>query len=504
MPERQIAGIDLGSNSFHMVLGQVGKHGGIRIIDRHKEYIRLAEGLDENNRLSQEAIDRGLECLRRFADRLTSVPKGQFRCVGTNTLRRARNGDDLLGPGTEILGQEIEVISGLEEARLIYRGVQLDNGQQGRRLVVDIGGGSTEVILGDLNGPQVMDSLHMGCVSTTTMFFPDGRLNRAGMEASALDVERKLAKLYQRFCSNFDFALGSSGTLNVLGRILSQSYGTHGVVTRSGLEALTKDLISCGTIEAYHHPEVSNDRRRVLPGGVAVLRGVMDCLRIDSIRPVSTALREGLMVDLVGRASGESPRATTIDRMQRRFEVDLPQAKRVQAMALKLFDCVAPVWFPEPGEQRRLLSDAARLHEVGLFMGFSGYQKHGAYLVANSDLPGFSRDRQRTLAGLILCHRGRFSESRLQRFRLGGAVDMRLALLLRVAVRLNRGRRDGDPFPLSVTAEGNGLTLCFSPGWLDAHNLTRADLEAEQRRCIEAGIELHLESQHDATDHEFP
>lgn len=491
---RQIAGIDLGSNSFHMVLGQMGPDGDIRIVDRHKEYVRLAEGLDGHNVLSKTAITRALDCLERFAQRLRSVPPELRRCVGTSTLRRARNGHTLIKRGSEVLGCEIAVVSGLEEARLVYKGVMLSNATPGRRMVIDIGGGSTEVCVGDLQGPQNMDSIHLGCVSATRSHFGSGRIKEKTMRRACLDARRKLSEVAGRLDGAFDFALGSSGTINAIGRVLTASYGTNGLVTRKALKALKKDLVASERIGRFDHHEISSGRSEVFAGGVAVLDGVMAALGLRELTPVPTALREGLLVELTGRAGGLDPRPLSVSRCQTRFDVDLDQAQRVTQTALAVFEQVSESWFEHrTRDLERLLSEAAALHEVGLFMGLSGFHKHGAYLISNCDLPGLSVQDQRALAALILCQRGRFSPERLERFRLAKAVDLRLALVLRIAIRLNRTRQHLSLPDIGAHTDGaHTLCLTFPEGWLEAHALTQADLEAERVRCREVSLDLRF------------
>ena len=487
---RQYAGIDLGSNSFHMVLASANPTGRLRMIDRHKEYVRLAAGLDEHNDLSTEAINAGLECLERFADRLVEVPRSQIRCVGTNTLRRARNADEFLARGEAILGRRIEVVSGREEARLVYQGVLLDEPQPGSRLVIDIGGGSTEVIMGTEEGPHELDSMHFGCVSTTARFFPDGQVSNAAMRAAILNAKRQLQHLYPDFRRRFDLALGSSGTINCIGRIVTDLFQTRGVITRSALHRLERLVLDAKVVGGFSHPEVSPNRSLVLAGGIAVLQGVMSALKLESIRPVATALREGLLVELIGRERHGDRREETVANLERQFDLDRAQATRVERTALSLFD-QAPSW-ADHGRQdaRDLIRWAARLHEVGMFMGFSGYQKHSAYLVANCDLPGFSLDKQRAIAALVLCHRGQISSRRLDRFKLSGVFYPRLMALLRVAVRLNR-RRSDRPLPqVTLRAHADQIELIFPSGWLAEHPLAELDMESEQRRCAEAGLKL--------------
>lgn len=494
MATRDIAGVDLGSNSFHLVLGRVTTEGHVQVLDRHKETVRLASGLQPDGTLSADALERADACLARFSERIRGIDREALRCVGTSTLRRAKNAHVLLEAGARRLGREIEVISGLEEARLIYAGVLSDVSWPGRRLVLDIGGGSTEIIVGDQNGPEALQSFPFGCVVLTQECFADGRVDADRMLRATRTVQRRMRPWSRVPLAKHAFSLGSSGTILTAARLMSSDGHTLEAFSRASLQRLIERLVDAGHANAFKAPALSEQRRPVLAGGLAVLAGVMDALAIDEMSPVESALREGLLAELVGESPDGARRERTMRSFERRFDVDREQADRVAQTALGLLADAGPEWVGRDRfDAQGALVYAARLHESGLSLALEGYHKHGAYLIANSDMPGFSVRRQREIAALVLAHRGRFDDERLARFRLQGATSRRLMLLLRLAVRLHRSRTN-DPHPaVRLAADGDRVVLRFPNGWLDAHPLTQLDLEAEVTRCASVGITLGLD-----------
>jgi exopolyphosphatase/guanosine-5'-triphosphate,3'-diphosphate pyrophosphatase len=491
-PPRSVAAVDLGSNSFHLVIGRVvGEE--LSVLDRLREPVRLAGGLDEHGRLAEEAVERALGCLERFAQRLRDIPRGHVRAVGTNTLRRAGPAGHLLSRLRRALGVPIEILPGPEEARLIYLGVAHDLAQEeGRRLVVDIGGGSTECILGERFTALFTDSLQMGCVSYSMRYFPEGRITRKAFEKATIAARLELETIEQRFRgTGWRDCVGSSGTILAVAGILRQAGWTEGDVRPAGLKRLRKALITAGSTGALALADLSEDRVPVLPGGLAILIAVFESLGIESMRTSKAALREGLLYDLIGRIRHEDVRDRTIRSLSERYSVDQAQAARVEATALALLEQAADGLEVEREAAAHVLSWAARLHEIGLAVAYSGHQKHGAYILANTSLPGFSREDQELLAALVRGHRRKLTRE------LFGTLPpfhrelaFRLALLLRLAVRLHRARSPRPLPALGLAAAGARLDLAFPPGWLDAHPLTRADLEEEAGILAGVGIEL--------------
>jgi exopolyphosphatase/guanosine-5'-triphosphate,3'-diphosphate pyrophosphatase len=487
-----LAAVDLGSNSFHMVIARVD-HGGVQIVDRIREPVRLAAGLQDDGSLDEESRERALKCLTIFGQRLRDFGAEQVRAVGTNTLRKARNSRKLLKDAAEALGHQIEIIPGREEARLIYLGVSHGiAGAPARRLVVDIGGGSTEFIIGDAFEPVSVHSMYMGCVGFTKQFFDDGKISRKRMNKAKLaaglelqPVEKKLRK------AGWERAYGASGTIRSVAAILNEAGWAHGTITVEGLDKLEDAMLTAGRLEKVELPALDADRRLVLAGGVAILSTVFERLGIDEMWVSPTALREGLLYDMLGRIHDEDPRDRTIAMLCNRYSIDQGHADRVQATALGLLGQVVDDWQLQSADAAHALAWAAQLHEIGLAVNYTGHHKHGAYLVASSDLPGFSCDEQALVAALVRGHRRKLDESFFETLPVElGTTAMRLCALLRVAVLLNRNR---DPEVVSlphVSANGNGLQLTFNEEWLAAHPLARADLEREQRLIKPSGLRL--------------
>lgn len=498
MPARakQLAAVDLGSNSFHMLIARV-RSGQLEVIDRLKERVQMAAGFDDSNNLTAEAMDRGIACLERFGQRLRDLDSVDVRAVGTNTLRKAKNSAEFLERAEQALGHPIDVISGHEEARIIYLGVAHSLADDtGRRLVVDIGGGSTEFIIGERFEPKLVQSVHVGCVSHTLRFFADGRLRREAFReastAARVEIET-FEREYRRM--GWVSAVGSSGTVSAIDDILRANGWGDGGITRAGLRQLREHLITAGRLSKVSLPGLSPERLGVLPAGLAILQGAFKSLKIDRMSVSPGAMREGLLYDTIGRNTHEDVRVRTIESLVERYAVDRRHASCVEATALRCLDQVCMAWELHHPDHRWLLSWACRLHEVGLSLSYSGYHKHGAYIVANSDMAGFSRGAQRQLATLIELHRRRIKPVLLDQLRelADGEAGARLAVLLRLAVTLNRSR-DPQPLPpFQITAAGQAVQLRFGPEWLQKRPLTRADLANEREYLRAAGFELSFE-----------
>ncbi len=489
-----VAAVDLGSNSFHLIVARpVG--GEIHVIDRLRERVALAEGLDERKRLTREARQRALSCLELFGQRLRHMPHGSVRAVGTNTLRQARNGRAFLGQAEQRLGHPVEVISGREEARLVYLGVSHTiEVQEGRRLVVDIGGGSTECIIGEGFEPLEADSLYMGCVSFSRRFFPDGVISSDAMDAAQLAASLEVQSIAQRFKRvGWTGVAGSSGTIRAVESILRAQGLSDDGITEKGLRKLRKAMIAVGHADKLAFDGMPSDRAPVLAGGVAIVLALFEMLGIERMATSSGALREGLLYDLLGRMQQKDVRERTIRLFSARHHVDMDQAERVAATALRMLAQVAESWDLEGATHQKLLGWAARLHEVGISVSHSGYHKHGAYLLEHSDMPGFSREEQVKLAALVLCHRRKLRKSVFGALPEGDALPtLRLCLLLRLAVRLDRGRSEESVPEVRLEARKKALELTFPAGWLEAHPLTVADLGEEAATLEAAGYRLRF------------
>jgi exopolyphosphatase/guanosine-5'-triphosphate,3'-diphosphate pyrophosphatase len=490
-----VAAVDLGSNSFHMIVARVEANDHLQVVDRLKEMVRLGGGLDENKYLSGETQQRALECLRRFGQRVRDFQPGAVRALGTNTLRQARNAGEFLELATDALGHPIDIIAGREEARLVYLGVAHSVAASGeRRLVVDIGGGSTEMIIGEGFEARDTESLHMGCVSVSQSCFPRGEITAKNWRAAVTAARQELRPLVHRYTTaGWERVIGASGTILTTERVLRELGWSEGGITPAGLAKLRDALLDAGRAERLDLDGLSKERAPVFAGGVAVLTGVFEALGVARMDVSSGALREGALYDLVGRIRHEDIRDRSIGVFVNRYQVDTEQAARVAGTAAQLFDAVAVNWglSDEDGDYLRW---AAQLHEIGQGVAHSGYHKHGAYLVENADLAGFSRHEQEVLALLVRTHRRKFTAKLFEPLASGLRPRvMRLAALLRLAVVLQRGR-GADEVPLDSLAAANGtLTLTLEKGWQDRYPLTQADLKNEQKAFKGVNIGLGLE-----------
>jgi exopolyphosphatase/guanosine-5'-triphosphate,3'-diphosphate pyrophosphatase len=491
-----LAAVDLGSNSFHMV---VARHllGQLRVVDRLREVVRLAEGLDGKGGLRPDVRERALACLARFGQRLRDIPPERVRAIATNTVRQLAAPQGFLVPAETALGHAIEVVSGREEARLIYHGVAHAQppkpGQ--RRLVIDIGGGSTECIIGRGFVPLERESLQVGCVATTRRFFADGKLTTRRWRQAAAEVGvefQQFASVYRAL--GWQEAIGSSGTNKAIGAICAELGLTKGAVTAEALPVLRDRVIAAGRIEDIELPGLAEDRRPVIAGGILVLEAAFEALGLQRMAVSRAAMREGVLHDLVGRASDNDPRDASVAALMQRYAIDAAQAARVEATALRLFDQVAVAWGLN-ADDRAMLGWAARLHEIGLVIAHSQHQVHGAYLLAHSDIAGFSQQEQRFLAALVRAHRRRVPRTVFDALpdRLLPAAR-RSTALLRLAALLHRAH-ETDPVPrLEASAKGEALSLSLDRDWLEARPLLATDLEGEPDDVAKLGIALSVDA----------
>ena len=489
-----LAALDLGSNSFHMVVAQMVL-GQLRVVDRLRETVRMAEGLDGFGGLAPEVHDRALDCLSRFGQRIADIPPQRVRAVATNTVRQMRVPENFLLPAETALGHAIDVISGREEARLVYLGVaHAQPPKDGQlRLVIDIGGGSTECIIGSGLDAIERESLQAGCVGSTRRFFANGKLSRKRWNAALTEVTAE----FQQFASvyrslGWDEAIGSSGTNKAIGEICAAMKLTKGAVTAEALPQLRERLLQAERIEDIDLPGLSADRRPIIAGGVLVLEAVFTALGLQRMAVSKAALREGVLYDMLGRGGADDPRDTSVTALMQRYGIDNAQARRVETTVLQLFDQVARDWKLD-GDDRQMLSRAARLHEIGLAIAHSGYHVHGAYILEHSDIAGFSQQEQRFLAALVRTHRRGIPKSAFEMIpdRLLSNAR-RSAALLRLAVLLHRSH-DNEHMPaLQLDASGGVLTLALDKRWLQARPLLRADLEGEPEDMLGLGVQLRL------------
>ncbi len=492
-PGEAVAAVDLGSNSFHMIVAEY-RPDGLVVLDRLREMVRLASGMDPAAGLSGSAQARALACLRRFGERLASFHTRQVRAVGTNALRRAANPDDFLARAERELGHPIHVISAAEEARLIYAGVSYSLPPvPDTRLVADIGGGSTELVVGRGEQPITLTSAGVGCGMLTDRYFARGALGLKRVGAARTEALRKLEPAAGVLSDHpWQHAVGASGSIRAVAAVAERLGLAEGsVLSRSTVDVLYERLASASHLEAVQLPGLSKDRRLIFPAGLVVLNAIFKLLAVERMRVVSTALREGLLLDLVGRLSNHDVREVSVSQFAARLRANPSQAERVAATAKRLYHSLAPDWLEDAPEEAKLLDWAARLHEVGLAIAHAGYHRHGAYMLKHAELAGFSREEQQRLALIVGAQRKSFPEADFRGLpRRWRRSTRRLAIVLRLAVLLNRARSGDGLLPITARGHDRMIDIAFPSQWLAEHPLSAADLEFERRRLDAAGYDL--------------
>ncbi|WP_278653300.1 exopolyphosphatase [Pandoraea pnomenusa] len=494
-PTPLLAAVDLGSNSFRLIIGRVEEtSAGTQIyqVDALREPVRLAAGLNAEKYLDHPSQQRGWDVLKRFGERLRGFHPDQVRAVATNTLRVAKNAQDFLGEAQRALGFPIEVIAGREEASLIYAGAAHSVPTcPGNRLVVDIGGGSTEFIIGEDYEPIIMESLYIGCVSHSRQFFPSGNVDEYAMKQAELAARREIQIISAPYRdAGWSQAIGSSGTARALAELLEANGfndgGVHGL-TRGGLERLKRALIKAENANRLKLSGLKQDRIPVLPGGLSIMLSVFNELEVEHMETTDAALRLGVMYDLLGRTQHQDMRAVTVEQFVRRYGVDRAQAERVGRLAIALYRQL-PVAGEDADDGREddeaLLSWAASLHEMGLSISHSAYHKHSAYIGSNADMPGFSRPDQARLAELLLGHVGKLGKLAAQ----AQQVDWQLLFCLRLAVLFCRRRTDALPDSIEVERLGDGFQVSVPRVWIEANPLTDYSLQREAQEWEKIGM----------------
>ncbi|UPR35699.1 guanosine-5'-triphosphate,3'-diphosphate diphosphatase [Vibrio cyclitrophicus] len=485
------AAIDLGSNSFHML---VVRHidGNVQTMAKIKRKVRLAAGLDENNALSTEAMQRGWDCLSLFAERLQDIPKENIRIVGTATLRTAINVDIFLEKANQILGYDINVISGEEEAATIYKGVAHTSGGSGRRLVVDIGGASTEMIIGEGFSAKALTSLKMGCVTWLERHFKDRQLTATNFNNAIEAAKSTLTPILNSYTDiGWDVCVGASGTVQALQEIML-AQGMDEVITHAKLKRLQKQAMITERLEELEIEGLTLERALVFPSGLSILIAIFELLEIDSMTLAGGALREGLAYEMVDELRQDDIRARTIKSVQSRYQMDVSYGEQVAVVAQTLLDQAgAETWVSEP-QAGVLLQTAAKLHEIGLTIDFKKGGEHSAYLLQNLDLPGFTRAQKHYLGELTRRYREQLT-SLPEQHAISGTSSKRILRILRLAILLTHRRNPALEPEFKLATDGNNLTLTLSKQWLADNPLTAAELEIESNRQTDIGWPLNIE-----------
>lgn len=493
MHRQLIAAVDMGSSSFRMIVARVEELNGqsqIYIIDTLREPVRLGAGLNAQKYLDEPAQERALGALSRFGERLRSFKPNEVRAVATNAVRVARNSEEFIAKAEVVLGFPIDVISGVEEARLVYCGVahQLPIGQ-GRRLVVDIGGGSTEFIIGEDYEPQVMESLYIGCVSTAQQHFADGSIHPKGMKNAIMAARKEVTVLRRQILDmGWTHAIGSSGTARALAEICTSNGFTGHGISAEGLRLIREHVTAAGHLDHITLEGLKLDRLPMMPGGLAVMSAVFEELEIDHMEVTDGALRQGLLYDMLGRQHNEDMREITVAQFQHRYKIDTKHAGKVKLLAEILFSQLLKHQ-PDLNEQLPMLRWAALLHEIGLSIGHNGHHKHAAYILSNADMPGFSKREQLLLSTWVLAHNGKLGK-------VGDiantAMHWAAPMCLRLAALFLR-RREVEALPeLKIKLLAQGIQISIPRNWLLSHPLSQYSLETEVEQWQRIGLNLEL------------
>lgn len=490
-----VAAVDLGSNSFHMIICSL-KDGKLQVIDRLREMVRLAAGLDHNRNLDQITQEKALACLERFGQRISNFPPNSVSIVGTNTLRLARNSQQFLIKAEKALGHPIHIISGIEEARLIYQGVAHSlAGNANNRFVMDIGGGSTEYIIGQQNIPHTKESLNMGCVTVSQNFFKKGKISKKAFKKATLFAEQHLEPFQSKFNSrNWDEAIGASGSLKAISNVLQTSGWSDNGITLDGLEQLVAQLLKFSHYNEMAFPALSLERRPVFIGAVVIVYATFRALNIEQMTVSDGALREGLVYDLLGRIYNHDIRSQTSRIIAERYHTDQKHSEQIKETILYMVQQLQehPCFKDNPASLQ-FLEWAAELHEIGFEIAHSHFHKHSAYIIENGDLAGFSKQDQLLLSKLVRSQRKKLS---LERFDDLPAPWRQyapiMAIVFRLASLLHRNRHNPRP-DFKIAIENNNILLQFPEQWLDHSPLTQADLEQETQYLKEAKFNLIFE-----------
>lgn len=492
LPEH-IAAIDLGSNSFHMVIASTA-HGEIRTLDRLGEKVQLAAGLNSKGELSDKAQERALDCLRRFRERISQFDSSVIQIIATNALRVAKNRKAFIRAAEEIMNCPIEIVSGREEARLIYLGVAHTlSDDEGKRLVIDIGGGSTELIIGERFETVALESLHMGCVSYREYFFPKGKLSSDAFGLAITRASQELLNIKKQYRSlGWHSCVGSSGSIKAVLNVLELLGLAEEEITLSALKKLKSKLIKLGHIDKLTELGIKSERISIFVPGFCILYACFKVFDIKKMSYTNGALREGVLYDMVGRIKHEDVRERTISSLQSRYGIDQTHADYVQETVLHAYHQVAAKWDIDDPENEQLLKWASHTHEIGLTISHTQHHKHGAYLILHSDLPGFSRLKQIHLSTLIRSHRRKFSNETFESMKPQERdTILKLCVLFRLACVLTSARISSER-SFKLKGKGKDLQLSLDEEWLNSHPLTLANLKQEQDYLLKQGFKLNL------------
>lgn len=490
---QRVAALDIGSNSFHLVVARIVA-GAVQIVHRVKQKVRLADGLVDG-RLDDAAMQRGLNTLSVIAESLKGFEPDSVKIVATHTLRKAKNAHNFLVHAKRVIPYPIEIISGTEEARLIYSGVAHTQHTDGKRLVVDIGGGSTEFIIGEGFDEYLCRSIQMGCVSYTKRFFSNGEIKAKAFDRAVTAAQQALELIDARYRKmGWQMCIGTSGTIKAIMQLCQESPDKESPVTLKQLKALKAQAIAAKHTDNLDFDRLSDDRRPVFAGGLAILIAIFKSLDIDAMHFSSAALREGVLYQMSEALKHNDIRTRTAQSLATRYDVDTQQAARVHAIGNALFDAVADEWKLRDPALKTMLGWAALLHEVGLQINSRGLQRHGGYILQNVDMPGFNQEEQQLLALLVRFQRKKIRVEDIPAFDVFNNDDViRLLVLIRIAVLLNIKRQEDFLPPFDIGCTKTEVAIHFPAEWLTTKPVFKADFEQENDYLKAIGYALSVE-----------
>ena len=486
----QIAVLDIGSNSFHLVVARIIS-GTVQILHKTKIKVRLADGLDCHNTLSNEAIERGLQALEVIKTSLAGFAPNSVKIVATYTLRKARNAHQFISEAKQILPYPVEIIAGQEEARLIFNGVAHTESLDDKTLVMDIGGGSTEFIIGEKLEPILLRSLDMGCVSFTQQFFAKSPIKAKHFDRAITAAQQELELIEDKYINiGWQKTVGTSGTIESL--ILQSGKGSelHNL-SLSDLETIKQNIISAGCVSKLDLPHVNDDRKQVFPAGLAILIAIFKSLKINSLSYAQAALREGVIYEMESSLTNTNIRERSAQSLATRYDVDTKQAKLVLDTCFSLFEQAKQHWHLNEARLKPLLGWSALLHEVGLHINSRGVQRHSAYILQNAELPGFNSEQQTFIATLARFHRKKIKLEEIPQLTQFSHYELLNSIaLIRLAVLLNIKRQQEFLPEYQFEVDKNKLNLHFPSNWLKNHPVITADLEKEREQLANVNIQL--------------
>ncbi len=487
-----IAALDIGSNSFHLVVARVVADA-VQVVNRVKHKVRLADGLNDKSQLSKEAMDRGIATLESMVESVGGVTPDSIRIVATHTLRRAKNANAFLRRARKAFPFPIEIISGAEEARLIYVGIATHGNIEGSRLIIDIGGGSTEFAVGKGSAPQLCKSVQMGCVSYQKRYFSEGKITRSAVEkaitAAQQDLELACANLRE---FDWQHAIASSGTAKAIALVVNPSENEETQpFNQHDLQLLLARCIEKGRSDKLDFAGLSEDRKPVFVAGLCIMLAIFQSLKLKQVEISQAALREGVLAELQGKQTSQNVRVRTAQSLATRYDVDTQYAHKVLKTCMFIYNQIKQDWGLSDPKFRFMLGWSALLHEIGLQVNSRGIQKHSSYILSHSDLPGFNQEQQKVMSALVRFHRKKIAPDDFPNvIEFSETCIARMLIILRLGILLNVNRQVSNDILKKCEVKEESIKLTFNDGLLNSNALLLADLNKETHYLKQLKVKL--------------